>query len=495
MVEVLQRLSAANMYFRSREDFARALYGSQSDFDEQCGYPKDISFDDYKRMYEREGIATRVVSVYPSESWSVQPIVYETEQMETRKKTPFEKAWEKLNKHQGITDKLRRLDEASRIGHYGVGVLGVQDGRPLSSRISGINARGEVIDSRWKERDFLYFMPFDEGEARILACDEDRSSLRFGKPTMYEIQMADPNNTGHTKSQAVKVHWTRCVHVADGCTSNNVYGTPAQKKVWNYLLNLRKIHGGSGEMFRLGGFPGTSFEVPPELVGEVELDKEELKDEIEKYTRGFKRYLALSGVTATQLMPNIADPKSHADIQMEGICISIEVPLPIFKGAEEARMASVQNTEKWNKTIHRRYDNHVNPNILFPTIDLFMAAGVLPRVDEYFAFWPDISAISSKDKADNTGKLVRALAEYMKNGLFKLIPPLQFFTMFMDLTSAEAEEVIAAADKMSKSNKMKFLDEVVPVIQTTKMKKQDERNRQGTRRPPLGATRKIKGRT
>jgi len=469
----------------------QGLYGGANDFDAMCDYPKCIEFEDYKESYERDGIANKVVSILPSECFSVHPMIYETEMIETRKRTKMEDKWDKLEKKHGIIDKIRRLDEVSGIGHYGVMLVGINDKRSLDQPVEGINGKtGEVRDSRRKERDLLYLMPFDEGEAQIIKCDETEG-IRRGKPLYYEIQMADPRNPGHTKVKGVKVHWTRCIHVADGCTSNDVFGSPRQKKVWNYLLNGKKVLGGSAEMFKNGGFPGTAFTVPPEFAGQVDLDKEELAEELEKYYNGFKRYLSLSGVEAHQLMPNIAAPKEHWEIQLEAICISIEVPLPIFKGAEEGRMASLQNGEAWNKRVHRRYDNHVNPRLLRPTIDLFMNTGILPMVDEYYIWWPDLYAISQKDKADVTGKLVRALSEYVKNGVFKLIPPLQFFNMFMDLTPEQGEEIIKSAKKASKSKDMKFMDELVAPIAKAKS---DERNRQGTRRPALGTTPKIKGR-
>ena len=49
------------------------LFDPRRDLDDECGYPKSISTEQYRRMYEREGIANRVVGVYPEESWNEDP--------------------------------------------------------------------------------------------------------------------------------------------------------------------------------------------------------------------------------------------------------------------------------------------------------------------------------------------------------------------------------------------------------------------------------------
>jgi hypothetical protein len=484
------RRVAANQTI-SRTALAQYLAGYGYKVDEACEYPASISYDEYKKLYDREGIAKRVVSIFPSECWAVQPAVYETEAMGEDDQTTFELAWINLTKKLDVISKLNRIDEISGIGQYGVLLLGTDDGRPLEEPFPGIDPNGNPIGDRDQTHNLLYLMPFTEGEAQVAERERDLSSTRYGKPTLYSIMFSDPtSNPGGRIGKTQKVHWTRCIHVADGCTSSDVFGVPRLQRVYNYILNIRKVMGGSAEMFWNGGFPGTAFQVPPELAATVELDKAELKEEIEEYVQGFKRYLMLQGVEANQLYPNIADPGTHIEVQMTAIAISIEVPLRIFKGSEEARLASMQDSESWNRRIHRRQDIHVTPNILRPFVDRLVLMNILPEpgegVMEYKVRWPDVYAISEKDRADITGKLVRALAEYVRSGASKAFPFLQFLTMVMDFSIEQAEEVIMAAQEAAESGEYDFMEPFIEYgnaggIPTTR-----------EREPPLGETRKVR---
>jgi hypothetical protein len=251
------------------------------------------------------------------------------------------------------------------------------------------------------------------------------------------------------------------LHVAEGSV-NGVVGPPRLRKVYNYIVNVRKILGGSAEMFWNGGFPGTMFEVPPELVGTGQLDKAALTKEIEEYQAGFKRYLALSGIVAKQLAPNIADPDTHLNVQLMAITIALEIPMRVFLGSEEARLASQNDSEAWNRRVHRRQDLHVTPNILRPFIERLIMMGVLPKPAQLHIKWPDVYSVSESDRADITGKMVRALGEYVKTGASTLFPPLEFLTMIMDFTTDEAENIILAAQDAVKQGTYKTLDLVSP---------------------------------
>lgn len=48
--------------------------------DKECGYPDNLAAPEYYYLYERVGVANRVVGVYPSESWSVYPELYEVDE-------------------------------------------------------------------------------------------------------------------------------------------------------------------------------------------------------------------------------------------------------------------------------------------------------------------------------------------------------------------------------------------------------------------------------
>jgi hypothetical protein len=143
----------------SRSELFRQLLDPRRDIDSECGYPQSevgsgagsINPELYRTLYERECIATRVVQVLPKECWQVQPLVYESEDAETV--TPFEEAWDNLassirgerswyqdEKGNPVWEHLRRADILSGIGHFGILLIGIDDGLNLDQPVAGVSS-------------------------------------------------------------------------------------------------------------------------------------------------------------------------------------------------------------------------------------------------------------------------------------------------------------------------------------------------------------------
>jgi hypothetical protein len=436
----------------SRAALSRVMNGDVLDdwdeLDEECRYPSHISMEMYKKIYYRDPYANRAVGFFSRECWALCPNVYETEKVESKKATPFEKGYKKLAEVLNLESVFGAFDEKAGIGYYSLLLIGFSDNSKLSQPVKGIDENGDPTGRKKKKLKINYLTHFDCTQAKILERNTNRKSKRFGLPTFYGITMADPEDQldgkDGTDYKEHKVHWSRVIHCpSDG--GNLVWGPPRLQCIFNNLLNIRKILGGSAEMFWKGGFPGMAFEIPADLAGEVELDKKELEKEITKYYRRLKRYLALDGVVAKPLNPNIADPDSAVDVQVTAICVALGIAKRMFMGTEEARLASLTDAEGTNRRVHRRQNVYCVPFILRPFIDRCIATGVLPEPEQVIIKWPDVYSVGEKDRASITKDLVAALAQYTQSGAQQIFPELQFFTMIMDLTSEQAEEVIAAA--------------------------------------------------
>ncbi len=133
-----------------RRDFLKSVSDPRRDLNDACGYPAGwIAPDLYQELYERDGIAARVVEIWPKETWQVTPRVYEDEDPDVT--TPFEQAWNDLSRNLNlepdylkdnsggpIWDVLARADKLCGIGHYGVILLGLNDGKPLHEPAEGV---------------------------------------------------------------------------------------------------------------------------------------------------------------------------------------------------------------------------------------------------------------------------------------------------------------------------------------------------------------------
>jgi hypothetical protein len=424
------------MTYTARTELMNTLLDGKKDINYICQYPDRITINNYKAMYDREGIAKRVVHILPEDSWGVLPDVYETED---ENETTFEIEWKELCKKYKLFHYLLRIDILSGIGQYGVILFGLNDGQELHEPVSGVDPKtGKKTGSGRHE--LTYIKVFDQQNITIDQKDNDSSSPRYGKPVLYSISYDREEVVGGKETKAkVKVHWTRILHIADNRECSEIYGTPRMKSVYNRLLDLRKLVGGSAEMYYKGAFPGLAFETMPDYTGIP--DEDDMKDTVEAYTNGLQRYLNISGVTIKSLEPQVSSPKDHFETQLFYIAITLGIPYRIFLGSEQAHQASTQDISTYNKRLNKRQNDYITPMILQPFIARLIAYGVLSEPREVIIDWPDLNAPSDNEKADVANKITEAMSKYVNGGVSELISPKQFFMKILGYSQEEADSI------------------------------------------------------
>lgn len=437
----------ANVYM-ARTELLRQLIDPRRDINAECGYPAGsyINPSIYMEMYDREPVAARVVEILPKESWQIQPMVYESD--DSAEITPFEQAWDDLGKsirgehswyrqEEGnpVWEYLRRVDELSGIGQYGIILLGLSDNPDLSQPVKGVIEKGSApiapqpwdpsqqpdrspnvsirtnseasapagpysfynltINKELQDRakaagklKLLYLRCFPEYLAQITQFESNPSSPRYGQPTMYAVTLNDPRvqSTGIGLNLAtVNVHWTRVIHIADlshQASPSEVLAIPRMRPVLNRILDLRKLYSGSAEMYWKGAFPGMVLETHPQLGGDVNIDHTRLRSMMEEFTNGLQRYMSLMGMSARTLSPQVVDPTSQIQVHLEAICIKLGIPKRIFMGSERGELASSQDDGQWNDRIKERQSGYITPRIIIPFIDRLIMLGILPTPDK-----------------------------------------------------------------------------------------------------------------
>lgn len=449
----------------TRTALLRKLIDPKRDIDKECGYPSALTIDDYRTIYDREGIGTRVVDIFPEESWKTDPEVLEKADGEF---TPWEQQWKDLEEEFNLYHEMLRADCISGIGTFGILLIGIDDGKALSEPADGVEEVENVLpdmgdtEKAKKQgtpekptRRLIYVRPFDESVVKIKQYETDTTKPRYGQPTLYTITMADDSvqvksqGVSAPDSKAMDVHWTRVIHLADNRKNSLVFGVPRLQDVFNRTYDLRKLCGGSGEMFWKGGFPGLSFEMPPGAMGiaaMTEDDKKGLRKEIENYMNGLQRYLALANMQTKSLAPQVADPTAHFEMFIKAICISKGIPYRIFMGSEEAQLAGDQDKKEWNDRLKRRQQKYIAPRILRPFLRRLMNMGVLTRLEKIIITWQDLNSPSDKDKAENGLKRTQAMAAYVSGQVDTLCPPLEYFTHVLSYDTETAEAILEQAN-------------------------------------------------
>lgn len=413
----------------------------------ECGWPLNPTTHTYGELYERDGVARRVVNVYPDECWGVSPELYEADDEDVT--TPFEAAWEEFAFRLAPWHFLERLDVLSGIGTFGVLLLGFDDGADLDKPVRGMKLDGTPRANAAETR-VEYMRVFDESSVRVGSFDPDPRSPRYGQPQDYEMNFADPNALAAGEpfqGENRTVHWSRVLHAADDRRGSEVFGTPRLKPVLNRIADLRKVLGGSAEMFWQGAFPGYSIETLPEIVDDAELDLAAIKEQLKDYMNGLQRWMSLSGMTARSLAPQVADPTMHVDVQLRALCAAIKVPLKVFLGSEQGHQAGIEDRVNWNRRVGKRQRGYLDPMLARPFVLRLVAAGALPPPDSkrFYLDWADLNAVGDKDKADISMKKAQALLEYVTGGVETVMAPLYFLTEVMGLSRSRAAAVIAGS--------------------------------------------------
>jgi hypothetical protein len=446
----------------TRANFNRKFGGDpRKDIDRECGHPRDVSAEEYHECYRRDPIAGRVVDHWPDRSWEVNPSVYEDEDIEEL--TAFEAAWHELNSslsggmHEGEQGSvawgwLHRLDVLSGIGRYGVLLLGLDDGRDLSMPAE------PSTDKR-----LLYLRAFPETLAQISRYETNRSSPRYGQPLEYSLTLYDPQRqqqsfgTSQGTSGSDAVHWSRVIHVADNADSSEVFGKPRLEGVYNRILDLKKLYGASAEMFWMGAFMGIFFGTDPSLGGDVVIDQEEAKDSVENFFQGLQRSLFGPGLVPKQLAPQVSDPSSHIERQLEAISVRTGISKRVLMGSERGELSSSQDARRDESRARARRERYVTGKIIAPFFDRLIILGCLPvpASGKYRVWWPDGDTQTDDEKATVALKRTQALAQYFTSGASEYLTLKDYLTRWQGFDEADAVEMQEAADGMRQEREEK----------------------------------------
>ena len=416
---------------------SRVRYGNTTTFDglrdvyDTLGYPSldKITYSDYYTKYRRQDIASRIIEKPVDSSWRMLPIVSAAGDDNDK----FREAWEELESELKIYSTLIRADTVSRIGRYGALVLGFNDQAEFLS---------EPVE---RATELLYLQPFSEENAQIKTYVQNKNDPRYGLPETYSLKTAA--FYGDSSAVATEVHHSRVIHIAENLLEGEMYALPPLERVYNRLLNLELIVGGSAEMFWQGAFPGLAFSASKDT-DISELDTDALNEEIQKYVHQMERYMKLQGLDITNLAPAVADPTAHVDVQLKMISIATNIPKRILEGSERGELSSSQDTEAWDAFCNSRRNSFCEPVILRPLIDRLVDVGVLDEPKDGVAVeWPDLSTPSDKDRAEIGRIRSEALSKYLTNPDAQMVLPFeQFLLEIMEIPDEKVDRIIDAME-------------------------------------------------
>jgi hypothetical protein len=306
----------------------------------------------------------------------------------------------------------------------------------------------------------LYIKPFSEGSAPISKYEENPQSPRYGLPLIYSVTINKETgtttvSTNTTSTITIDVHYSRVIHIVDDILESEVLGAPRLEIVFNRLMDLEKIVGGDAEMFWRGARPGYTGDVDPNYQM-TETTKKDLKNQLDEYEHKLRRFLVMEGVKINALAPQISDPSSHVDIQIQMIAAAKGMPKRILVGSERGELSSGQDADEWKQYIASRREDHAEPHIVRPFVNRCIELGILPkpRTGSYTIKWEDLFAMSEADRVKIGKDRATAIKDYTSSPADSVMPPKAFLEFCLGLTTDQitlieqmiAEQVNTEAD-------------------------------------------------
>lgn len=390
-------------------------FGGKRNLNEVFGWQETISAEDFRKMYNRGGIAKRLVHAYPDATWGRPPEIWAQAGNDPNQQDEvWNKAWAEFVKRYNLWDVLYRLDVLAGLGRYGVLLIG--NGQPLNTTMRKKPGPGAA-------QEIIFLQPFGEDTSAIQAWDEDVTSSNFGKPKTYRLTpdyKDGPTTNGMSMVTQVRraftVDYTRVLHVTHGTLESNVYGLPLYAPVYDYLSDLRKVVGSSSESYWLTAYRGMHVDIDKELELDP-TDEANLSAEVDEYVHGFRRFIRTRGTSVKALESDVADPRGAFDVLITLISGTTGIPKRILLGSEAGQLASVQDKGNWAERVEEYRTLHAEPYILVPFIQKMIAIGALPAPQgdaEVRILWPDAYRMSPLERGQTAAQTARTLANTMK---------------------------------------------------------------------------------
>jgi uncharacterized protein len=400
-------------------------YGGDRNLFTVLGYPTDIKFLDYYARYKRQDIASAVINRPVKYTWKGDVVVHNPNAPNDNMQT----AWHQLYTDLKLGTRFRAVDKLASIGEYAVLLLGFDD-------VTTVDVFSQPIAAG--KRSLLYVMPYSEDSAKISLYDKNPNSERFGKPLLYDIT----SGTEEGQTTTLQVHYSRIIHVIGDTLTSDVKGIPVLEKVYNRLMDIEKISGGSSEMFWRGARPGYQGIVDKEYEVDAALETD-VETKIQKYEDNLTRIIMSEGFKLEALATQVSDPTAHLNVQIELISASTGIPKRILLGSERGELSSNQDADAWADIIEDRRTEIAEPQIVRPFVDICIKYGILPD-EAYDVLWQSLHITSDADIAEVGRIRAAALQAYVANpAAYEIMPPEAFMKFLLGLQPEQINEVLA----------------------------------------------------
>ncbi len=377
-------------------NLAGLQFGGKRNLYDIFGYQKKLTSDDFLAKYIRQDIASRIIDAPPDATWSHPPMLDPDE-------GDMSDAWKKLVKEHDIFGALNRADRLSRLNHFSILIVGMDDGGKLSAPVQG-NASHTMTSLR----------AVGSRQVDTIKFDSNERSPRFGLPDMYKIRFDDPtsktSSAGSVTVQGLKditVHHSRVVHIVEKPLEDMVFGIPIMEKIFNLLDDLLKVGGGTAEIFWLAANQGLQADIDKDM--EIDpADAAALSEELDEFQHQLRRYVRTRGVKLNVLESKTPNPSEIFAMLLGLISGTTGIPKRILLGSEAGELASAQDRANWAERIDERRALFCEPRMLNPLIVLLQSLRLVPEGEVEWV-WPSAFIQNPLEEGQTMAQTARAI--------------------------------------------------------------------------------------
>lgn len=380
----------ANLSDRARA-LAKVLHpgtNTKHDHYTDFGWPTNLTFTDFYKMYKRNGLAAAAVEKTKLKTWQDDPQLWETEVSgDTDAELKVKKWVEELR----VWHHFAEADKRSMVGSYAGIILRIADGRKFSDPVGTADEYAGLVE----------LIPTWEGQLRVSAWHEDLTDTNnYGKPKMFEYNERGFGANTNTSSasaprQSLSIHPDRVIIWSDDGTMNC---RSTLESGFNDLIDAEKVKGAGGEGFWKNSRGAPIIQAPDgvkpaDVAKAMGIKPEEVLDEINKqvdsFQQGFDKGLMLGGMTATPMTITLPSPEHFFAAPVQSFAASMCIPIKILMGSQTGERASTEDAREWNQTNMARRTGR-NVPLIRAFVKRMAQFGILPDID-WTVGWADLT--------------------------------------------------------------------------------------------------------
>tara|TARA_R110002012_G_scaffold316344_1_gene531198 strand:+ start:3589 stop:5028 length:1440 start_codon:yes stop_codon:yes gene_type:complete len=407
--------------------FGSDSYGIGQDPKHHClwdefGYKTNLNYNDFRNMYERQGIAGGAIEMKAEKAFEAMPVMVEgDDDAENKKESANEKEFRLFDKRLGLFNTYMDCTIRRSVGNYSALILQIADNKLWNEKAESVNA-DQIVK----------VIPVWEHQLTVNEYDQDQQSETYGDPLSFTYQEYDFNRSSTQNAapqRSVNIHASRVVWFGDLYSNGSepLLGNLMLKKGYNDFVTLEKLigAGGEGAYKNAARHIAASFDKDTSIGDLMKLfgveDAAELGDVFQEMTQdlnsNFDAGMFGKAVDYQILSTSLPDMRDTFDNALTSAASSVKIPASIVAMKISGERASTQDQLQFAKNITSYRNLVLTPEILRGIMAKLSSLGIWQGV-EWSVCWDSLLDASEADKIDNAYKMAQTNQASVGTGEF-----------------------------------------------------------------------------